>query len=97
MTQQERIITTDDVDHFGQCCQLEALLPRAYDNPQPLKCRTCGRYLGCMANSRAIAVGHFNRRENQWSRLIGGATILGKKVLLECPQCGSVKRWYRTQ
>ena len=97
MAQQERFITTDDVDHFGQCFQLEALLPRAHDNPQSLKCPACGMYLGCVANSRAIAVGHFDRPENQRSQLIGGAVISEKRVSLKCPRCGSVKRWYHTQ
>ncbi len=96
MTQPKRFITTDDLDRFGQNLQLEALLPRADDSPQPLKCPACGTYLGCVANSRAIAVGHFHRPGNQWSQLIGGAVISEKKVPLKCVECGHVKRWYRT-
>lgn len=95
MTEREHFITSDDVDRSGQRLQLAALLPRAHDKAQPLKCPVCETYLGCMANSRAIAVGHFDRPENQKSRLIGGATISEEKVPLKCPECGFVKRWYR--
>ena len=94
-TEREHSITTDDVDRLRQCVQLVALLPDAHDKAQPLKCPACGTYLGCMANSQAIAVGHFDGLENQRGQLIGGATISEKKVPLKCPECGCVKRWYR--
>ncbi|MHC4403969.1 MAG: hypothetical protein ACYTG0_30290 [Planctomycetota bacterium] len=86
-------ITVECVDFYGQYVQLAMQLPPGHDEPRPLRCRKCGHFLGCVANGRGIALGHFTRKDNQWSQLIGSSIISERKVRLKCGKCRTVTEW----
>ena len=89
----ERCGMIEDVEFFGQFCQLAELLPGSWLEAKWIRCGRCGMLLGCVGGRHGVAVGHFVLRDDESSRLVGQAVILEKKVPLKCTECGYVTRW----
>ena len=85
------------VDLYNQYFQLASLLPSAADEPRLVRCHGCGASFGCVSNSQGVVLGHFKRRDREWSRLTGAAVINERRVALKCCACGKVTFWHRTK
>ncbi len=90
------IITPDDVDVIQKYSQLTLMLDPENAMVKRVKCRKCGRDLGCLANDKGVVFGDFHRNDHEWSRLVGRAMIVEKKVQLKCA-CGAITTWRQSK
>lgn len=84
------------IDLCGRYVQLAMKLPSAPDRPRFLCCEKCGTLLGPVWNSCGVAVGHFERRDNEWSQLVGAA-LSTDRISMRCASCGRAWTWRPTK